>query len=489
MAKAGERTPVTGPPPVAGRRALVVGASGRSGAAAVRLLCASGATVILADRKTESEYLTPADLSGRHVIDRRPREDVALLEEERPDLVLTAPGVPLSGPLLSAAVASGIPVHGENDFAFAALRRVAPYVVLGITGTDGKSTTTALVVHLLSALGTPAVACGNFGLPLSELALQPPEASTVLVVECSSFQLEALRYFHPNAAAILNVAPDHQDRYTGHEAYLAAKLRIGELLRDGDALFVPPELLAGVRDALPGQLQRTVVVEPARAEESEGGRLWLRTVSALRLEGSHNRTNLAFALALAAHAWRLRDLSPSVPEVAAAVGSFRGLPHRMELVGEYDGLRFVNDSKATTIQAVRSALASFGEGVGLHHLLGGRSKGADFREILGTARQARRYPFGESGGQIAGVLGVSESYSGLRNALRAAVEAARKARDGTQVGGPVQTILLSPGCTSYDEFRSFEDRGDRFREMVFEIMGGRPPALSGGVPVPGAPRA
>ena len=470
------------------QRVLVSGCSGRSGAAAARLCHHLGATVILSDRNVESHHWPDgAAVPGKMFVDVRPREDAALVDEHSPDLIITAPGVPLTHPLLARAREKGVPIFGENDFAFQELRRLSPYLVLGVTGTDGKSTTTALVAHLLSELGVPAIPCGNFGLPLSELALSPPSASTVLVVECSSFQLEPLVFFHPNAAAILNVAPDHQDRYSSAEDYLAAKLRIAELLSGEDELFVGPGLARAVAARFPGHEQRTTEVDYGAAPElGAWGRQWTTLAGALGLAGAHNRSNLGFALALVHHTFRLRGLSLDTQRLRQAVASFRGLPHRMEVIGESPTLRFVNDSKATTIQAVTRALESFGDGNALHHLLGGRSKGADFRELRGVAPKATLYPFGEAARDIALVLGVARTYANLEAAVRAAASNGAQRAELDVLGGghreatQKQTILLSPACASYDEFRSFEERGARFSELAREILRASGGSLTGG---------
>lgn len=478
-----------------GRTVLVCGASGRSGRAAARLCLHLGARVVLSDRVMPTNAGEPASgeswegAASGQLLDARPREDAALLIAYRPDFLIVAPGVPLTNEIFVKAEALGIPVFGENDYAFGALKARDDLSFLAITGTDGKSTTTAMTAHLIrEGLGRPAVECGNFGLPLSEIALSEPDPGTVLVVECSSFQLEPTVFFRPLAAALLNVAPDHQDRYRDQEAYLAAKLRIARNLTPDDILFAPLSMrsMLAARSDLPlaptyidcspgrewssseqvAQVAGQPAGEVARAPQSQAVYEDETYARALRLPGAHNRCNLLFALALCESFAKKVGLSLSSERLLAAIESFRGLPHRMELVGEVSGIRVINDSKATTMQAVTRAVEAFGQGEGLHHLIGGRSKGADFSSIRGLAPAARIYPFGEAAGEIARVLEQAESFGTLRAALAAAVQSALLAG----AGGTLQVILLSPGCSSFDEFHSFEDRGLRFKQYARELL-------------------
>jgi UDP-N-acetylmuramoylalanine--D-glutamate ligase len=553
---------------LAGNTILVCGAGGLSGRSLAVLCLRLGARVVLSDRNAEAdlnEALSEAlnQASGR-LIDARPREDRDLITQYKVDLVITGPGVPLSGDLFTAAREAGIAVRGENDFASEVIARAceramlpAPLVV-GVTGTDGKSTTVAMLEHLVNeATGLRAIACGNFGLPLSQLALDsfpedgPASLPPVLIVECSSFQLELVESFHPDVAVVLNIADDHLDRYVDRRAYLDAKLNIVNRQNERDVLLAPraiyeqadarPYLKAapapvsstgadGTQDAPrigeagdAGDATDTVQVHPGRPrlivvptvrEEPVPETLLYRGREFLPsrefpLPGLHNLENLRFALLALeclenASVHYLRGLHVNRAKLAEAVKNFHGLPHRMEVCrpvtyantsanaagsspenddGARPGILFLNDSKATTVQAVIAALASFpGPDQRVYLLCGGRAKGADFGE-LGGRDNVELFPYGEAGPQIAERAGTNAVFVDLEGAFGAAVQAARAwiesgakdrsaenkrgSSDATSAEGARQAIvLLSPACASYDAYTSYASRGEHFRELV-----------------------
>jgi UDP-N-acetylmuramoylalanine--D-glutamate ligase len=468
-----------------GRRILVAGAGGLSGQAAARLALRLGATVGLSDRDA-SRALAPELVAGGAIVDLRPREDAALLDDFGPDLVLTAPGVPLTGELFVAARARGLPIRGESDFGFEMIRRLwfTPPLVVGVTGTDGKSTTTALLARLISsATARYALACGNIGVPLSDLALfestdsagrapavRQPEA---LVVELSSFQLELVEKLHPIVGMILNLADDHLDRYPDREAYLAAKLNLLTRMRSGDSFFAPPWIVERARAWLrarspdertwPSLRALAPYVQPLEGEavpppaEIFYRGAALMPVADLGLSGVHNISNVVYALAALEALEERGFVRVQRERLRAALVEFQGLPHRMErLLNNSHGL-FINDSKATTVQAALAAVASYADRR-VYLLCGGRDKGADFGP-LGGRPNVRLFPFGEAAGLIAGATGVDERYASLETAFEAALKLAE-----TEKEPPV--ILLSPACASYDAFRSYAERGERFRALV-----------------------
>jgi UDP-N-acetylmuramoylalanine--D-glutamate ligase len=426
-----------------GVRVLVVG-MGKSGVAAARLALHAGAVVTCTDQKGDAAPVEGARLVyGRH--------DEA--DFRRAQIVVVSPGVPEKHPLLAVARSAGAEVVSELGFAFERL----DVPVLAVTGTNGKSTTTFLLGQLLEQAGQRPFVGGNLGTPLS-LAVGGDAVGrdfTIAAVEVSSYQLELPGSFHPRAAAILNLQPDHLARHGDLETYAAAKCRIFARMGEEDLAVVGPALpgvpwpLDGLRATLRFLGREPGVVVSDRSLRfsgtSDDGELEL---GGFPLLGGHNAENLGAAMLLALHA--------GVRRSQVRVSELRGLPHRLELV--VDGpVRFIDDSKATNVDA---ALIGIGAVVGSDGstvvLLGGEGKsGADYARLVPVLQGARVVCFGASGGEIAKAL----APLGPKRVGRLE-EAVRVARALTGAKG---TVLLSPACASFDEFRDFEDRGQRFR--------------------------
>ena len=349
------------------------------------------------------------------------------------DLLVKSPGVPPAAPLAAAARERGLTIWSEVELGF----RLLENPILGVTGTNGKTTTSELLGAIFRAAGRDVAVAGNVGRPLSGLDGAIDGAAWV-VCELSSFQLEDIDTFRPRVAVLLNLAPDHMDRYESLDDYRAAKLRIFENQTPEDVAVVPRGF-----GPIPGDARRIEfsLDDELPAEPS--------------IPGEHNRENAA-AAAAAARAAGLPDDS-----IAAGLSSFSGVPHRLELVREIRGVRFVNDSKATNPQAAERALSAYPPGIRL--ILGGSRKGIPFGQLAkraSTAGVAQAYLIGDSADEIAEALaaeGVRFTYS--RDLPTAVEDAFRDAEPG-------DVILLSPACASYDQFRDFEERGDRFRELV-----------------------
>jgi UDP-N-acetylmuramoylalanine--D-glutamate ligase len=414
---------------LSGRHALVVGL-GKSGAAAARLLLARGAQVIAADDgevtfEGELRRVLPESLSGI-------------------DLVVVSPGVPLSLPIFAEARSRKLEVIGEVELA----SRFIEEPLLGITGTNGKSTTTALCGHLLGTAGLRVFTGGNLGTALSHRVLAG-ERLDATVCELSSYQLESIVSLRCASATVLNVTPDHLDRYPSLEAYAAAKQRIFENQRPGDSAALN-ESDARVRTMKTNPGVRRVGFDPRAALRIDGRDLLLRVPT---LRGTHNREN-AFAACLLA-----RHLGVPVDALQAGLDTYPGLPHRLEPIRMLDGVEWINDSKATNVDSVEKSLSAFDGNV--HIIMGGRGKGASYgplRELM-RGRVKTILTIGEDACAIASELnGVAQidACSVLGTAVRRARERAR----------PGDVVLLSPACASYDQFRNFEDRGDQFKALV-----------------------
>lgn len=385
-------------------RALVLGLA-RSGRAAAAALERRGVEVVGVDRR-ERDDRDPALLAG-----------VGLL--------VKSPGVPGEHPLVAAARAQGIPVWSEVELGY----RLLPNPLVGITGTNGKTTTCELLGAVFREAGREAAVAGNVGRALTELDGRLREDAWV-VCELSSFQLEDIVELRCRIAVLLNLEPDHLDRHGTLEAYRAAKLRIFANQREGDVAVVPrgsglPGIEFSADDPLPA--------EPL-------------------MRGRHNRENAAAATAAARAA--------GIPEsaIARALASFPGVVHRLELVGEVGGVRFVNDSKATNVAAALRALAAYDD-VPLHLIVGGRAKGESFAPLAAAIGENVRavYAIGEAARELAAEIGSAAVLAGdLASAVERAYRAAR----------PGEVILLSPACASFDQFEDFEHRGEEFRRLV-----------------------
>jgi len=438
------------------RRAYVLGL-GVSGIAAVRLLQARGVEVVASDRRTASE-LELDGLEGLAGVELHTGTDRDALDAGI-DVLVLSPGVAPGHPLVAEARRAGVPVLGEVELAFAYLDGT----VVAVTGSNGKSTTTALAGALIAAAGRTVEVCGNIGVPLSSVVEGAP--GRVFVVELSSFQLESVHRFRPRAAALLNLSPDHLDRHGDLTGYLEAKRRIfarqgaeDVAVLNADDPEVAGTAVAARRRAfsLRGAVEDGAFVAGEQVIERQPGAAdrELFALSDLPLAGPHNLEN-ALAAALLA---RAVEIEPGV--LPAALRGFRGLPHRLERVAERAGVSFWNDSKGTNVGATLRSIEGFPDG-SLHLVLGGRNKGADLGLLrVAVARKARRvYLIGEAAGELERALTGAVEISRSETLEAAVAESAERARPG-------EAVVLSPACASFDQFRDFRDRGERFVRLV-----------------------
>jgi UDP-N-acetylmuramoylalanine--D-glutamate ligase len=441
-------------PPLPRGPFLVVGLA-RSGQAAARLLVGEGETV----RAVDSGHPEgAAGLEGAGVEVFLDTDGLAQLEGTH--TVVKSPGVPREAPVIAAALDRGIEVMGEVELAWRAL----PNRFVGVTGTNGKTTTVELLGHLYRSAGEPVAVAGNVGTALSELVGEV-EPDTTVVCECSSFQLEDTVAFAPECAVFLNLAPDHLDRHADLGHYLAAKLRIFANQGNDDVAVYNADdpMLAGTD--LGGCGRRIAFCVGAAPDcevaVAEGTIFYdgepLLTVEELGLFGEHNVAN---AMAAAAAA-----LSMGLEREAVREGlrSFAGVPHRLELVAEVDGVRFVNDSKATNVASASVGLRAFAGGV--HAILGGSDKGEPFAPLLApiAERCAGCYLIGETSERMAAELAPAGD-AGVPLELRRDLDDA--VLRAASLAKPGEVVLLSPACASFDAFENFERRGEHFRAIV-----------------------
>jgi UDP-N-acetylmuramoylalanine--D-glutamate ligase len=433
------------------KRFAVLGLA-RSGAAAAEALLASGAEVIAWDRQPHA----------REPFEGRCR----LIDPLELDLtgfagVVVSPGVPLnSHPIGPHVWQYGLPVIGDIELFAQARADLPPHKVVGITGTNGKSTTTALTHHILQTAGVPCLMGGNIGDPiLGQAAL--PEGG-VYVLELSSFQIDLTFTLDCDVAALTNITPDHLDRYADFAAYAASKERLFQMQAHGTALIcAEDDPTAAIADRLAAEGKPLVRVKTADLDAA--GLAEGRSPS---LAGPHNAQNAAVAVAIC------RQLGLTDAQIAAGIASYRGLPHRMERVCETGGVIYINDSKATNAASAAPALAAFppepainAGAPRIHWIIGGLPK----EDGLGAcadhlANVAAAYTVGEAGPMFADLLEGQvkvERCELISEAVRRAAEAAQ----------PGDVVLLSPACASYDQFRDYEKRGLHFRQMVGAITG------------------
>ncbi len=431
----------------AGKRYAVLGLA-RSGMATVEALLASGAHVVAWDRQEEPR----AVLEGRAEL-----ADPLLIDLEGFDGVVVSPGVPLNThPIAERAAVAGVPVIGDIELFALARSELPAHQVVGITGTNGKSTTTALLHHIIESAGRPVLMGGNIGLPI--LGQEPLAEGGVYVLELSSYQIDLTYSLDCDAAALTNVTPDHLDRYNGFDAYVASKARLFAMQSPGNvAVF-------GCDD------QPTWAIYDVEAQRRPEGCARKANLAALAplqaewpsLQGPHNLQNAAIAVALA------EAVGIGVEQWKAALKTFNGLAHRMERIAEVNGVLFVNDSKATNPASTAPALAAYPPNPErrVHWIVGGLPKGDDLGECAAFFGNVERaYTIGEAGPLFASILEPVmpvERSEMLGEAVRRAAELAK----------PGDVVLFSPACASFDQFRDYEARGDAFRQFVAAMAGG-----------------
>jgi UDP-N-acetylmuramoylalanine--D-glutamate ligase len=447
---------------VEGQRVAVVGAA-RSGVAAALLLSARGARVTLTDAAPALDRVwDQAELRKAGVrLELGGHQPDTLTA----DLIVVSPGVSLQQPQVAAARAAGVPVIGEIELA----SRWLNGPIVAITGTKGKSTTTTLIGRMFAAAGRKAIVGGNIGTPLSsQVAGSTPD--TFHIVEVSSFQLETIQTFHPWVAVFLNLSPDHLDRHATFDEYARAKARIFSNQTEGDWAVLNADdqgtmqMAEGTRAARlvfsqQGAVAHGIVIKSGAIVDTRGGDEHpLVPLSSIRLIGRHLVSDVMAAAAVA----RLAGITPDA--MTSAVESFNGLEHALEPVLTISGVRFVNDSKATNVEAAVRAIESFDSGLVV--IMGGRFKGGDWGLLAEPlkARQAAVVAIGEAEPLIRAALGgVVPVHAGA--SMSAAV---RQAFTLTPVGG---TVLLSPACASFDMFRDYAERGRMFKQEVAKLAG------------------
>ena len=417
-------------PVFAGRKYVVLGLA-RSGLASVEALVASGADVLAWDNRAEARAA---------VADKVRIADPLTADLTGFDGIVVSPGIPLNRhPIADRASNARVPVIGDIELFAQARSTLPPHKVVGVTGTNGKSTTTAIVCHIVRTAGFAATMAGNIGYPI--LGQQPLPANGVYVLELSSYQIDLTHSLDCDAAVLLNVSADHLDRYDSIKAYAASKERLFAMqsLDHTAVIAIEDDYTRAIAARLSGR--KSLVSSADVLDQSR----WPA------LQGPHNAQNVAAATAVA------RALGISDDVIEQALRTYRALPHRMELIAEKNGVRFVNDSKATNPDSAAPALAAF---PAVHWILGGLPKSDDLGPCEAHLDHVRAaYTIGEAGPMFARLL---EGKVPVKQ-CELLVEAVQRA---SRAAAPGEVVLLSPACASFDQFRDYEARGEAFRAAV-----------------------
>jgi UDP-N-acetylmuramoylalanine--D-glutamate ligase len=443
-----------------GKKIVIVGLA-RTGVAAARFLVGRGAEVVITDIKTKEELGQSIEgLKGLDIKYELGGHEVSSFTSA--DMVLVSPGVPLTIDPIKEAIEAGVEVIGDIELASRYIK--AP--VLGVTGTNGKSTVTTLLGEVLTKAGKRTYVGGNIGNPLVNAI---DEDIDFAVTELSSFQLEAIKTFRPWVSLLLNLAPDHLDRYENVEEYYQAKVRVFKNQGLGDYAVVNwddqlvKRWVKGVKAELVPystreKLDKGVWLEGQIVKVNVPGFIGEVDISSINIPGVHNKENMAAVIATAALCGCTQDT------MKKATQEFTGLEHRIEFIRELEGVKWYNDSKATNIDSVRRALESFSGNI--IWLAGGRNKGGDFSELIPLIKERVKHAIllGEAKKEIEGQIGGSVSYS-VSDTLEDAASEAKK------FSGLNDIVLFSPGCASFDMFTDYEDRGRAFKKIARDLDG------------------
>ncbi|CUT07998.1 UDP-N-acetylmuramoylalanine--D-glutamate ligase [Candidatus Kryptonium thompsonii] len=448
---------------IEGKKVTVIGGA-RSGLAVARLLKKMGADVFISDMKKPEEIkyvkFTPEELNSAGIKYEFGEHSEKVYDC---DFMVISPGVPSNAPVVQKAMELGIKVWSEIEVASWFCK--AP--IIAVTGTNGKTTTTSLIGHIFKTAGFKTIVAGNIGAPFSDFVLDADEGS-IVVLEVSSFQLDHIENFKPKVAVLLNITPDHLDRYDSFGDYILSKFRIFKNQKEDDfAVYnyddeiVQPyveslnviKLPFSVRDKLycGGFIEDGYITLNFKNKKER-----ILKMNNLRIRGIHNVYN-SLAAALAARAMEVKD-----EIIRESLQSFEGVEHRLEFVREINGVKFINDSKATNVNSLWYALESFDEPIIL--IAGGRDKGNDYSKVYDLVKRKVKLiiAIGESKNKI------YNEFKNLTNVIEvdSMEEAVKKAYENS---APGDVVLLSPACASFDMFRDYEHRGEVFKKLVNEL--------------------
>ncbi|HET9135144.1 MAG TPA: UDP-N-acetylmuramoyl-L-alanine--D-glutamate ligase [Candidatus Kapabacteria bacterium] len=445
-----------------GKRVTVLGA-GRSGLASVRLLLKRRAKVFLSDSAAKEKYADTVKELEELVVPYEFGTNSHLVLEA--DMIVISPGVPITIPILDLARAKNIPIIGEIELASS----FAEAPIVAITGTNGKTTTTALTAEIFKDAGWSTVVAGNIGTAFADTIEQAVGEKAINVLEVSSFQLDTIKEFRPKVSALLNITPDHLDRYKNYEAYIQSKFRITENQKGHDILVYnhDDEVIRSFADTLSIRTYGFSLIEPMKnGAFVENGELVIRIgrekepvmpIEKIGIPGPHNLMNAMAATLMA------RAMGVEFDSIRKTLERFKGVEHRIEFVRELNGVKYYNDSKATNVDSVKYALQSFKQPIVL--IAGGKDKGNDYKAIKELVKEHVKamVTIGDGAAKIEKFFKDILPICPAGHSMEKAIELARE----TASSGDV--VLLSPACASFDMFDNYEHRGRVFKELVNKL--------------------
>ena len=443
-----------------GKRVSILGA-GRSGLAVARFVRKRRAHAFLSEATSAEKFSELIKQLDELEVKYEFGENTHLVLES--DLIVISPGVPLDSPIVTLARQKEIKIISEIELAY----QYCDAPIIAITGTNGKTTTTTLIGEIMKQAGWNTFVAGNIGVPFCDVIDQAKGDKTVVVLEVSSFQLDTIDEFRPKVSMILNITPDHLDRYPNYEAYIQSKFRIAENQK-GQDIFIynhDDEVVRSFADTLSikkwGFSLKAALKQGAYLEEENvimrTGREKevLTSRHEIGIPGPHNLMN-AMASALAAKAMQV-----DVPKIAEVLGSFEGVEHRIEFVRELDGVKYYNDSKATNVDSLYYALGSF-KASPIVLIAGGKDKGNDYAQVLQLVKDNVKtlIAVGQGGEKL------EQYFSSVKPVMSAGFSMEEAVKLARETARPGDIVLLSPACASFDMFNNYEHRGEVFKELV-----------------------
>ena len=444
---------------------VVILGLGKSNISAVRLLNRlNSKEIFVSETNPDNEYIPELKSSGIFY-ETGDHTDACI---KNTDLIIKSPGIPMHSGILNKAVKLNIPVWSELEFAY---RLINPNKIIGITGTNGKTTTTTLTGKICSNAGYKTVICGNIGSPLSDF-VDKIDAKTIVVIEISSYQLETIDTFKPHISCILNITPDHLEHHLNMDEYIKSKSRIfSNQDKSGYCVYnhddsLTRELILKNRQKYPvkfvpfsisSELEEGIYYNKGNFIMNLNTHIKSEYSINLQIPGNHNIENAMATIAISAL------LNIKIDIIKKTIESFQGVEHRIEFVRELNGIKYFNDSKSTNVDSTYVALNSFDNPVIL--IMGGRDKGAPYKPLSGLIRQ-----------KVKKLLLIGESTGKIYNELNSATEIIKcgtmenAVREAHQSGNPGDIVLLSPGCSSFDQFTNFEHRGKVFKDLVNSLV-------------------
>ncbi|GIX41125.1 MAG: UDP-N-acetylmuramoylalanine--D-glutamate ligase [Leptospiraceae bacterium] len=455
---------------------FILGAGGITGNAIINLLKEFTDKIFVYDDNKNLEFTDVYNLSHLGLNDQNHISN--LLNQYHFDYCIISPGFPRQSFIVQELEKKNIPVIGELDFSFYVLFyyfKKRPYII-AITGTDGKSTTTNLIATILRSQNIDAIECGNYGIPLAEIVLNYIKKQIlpeVLVIECSSYQLEKLNYFNADISIFLNLAEDHLDRYDSLKDYLLAKLNIIPLYhKPHQVLIINQQVLDLIQQY---NLQdKLTQIETIKIKEKDIQKEFIEIFqnkfywTDFPIDSFHNRINLYFSIKAVEQFFKQNHIKFDYNKFLNIIKNYKGLPFRLQIIKQINNIIFVNDSKSTTIQSLISAIKSFENSIILL-LIGGLDKNLNFSVIkdLDIFKKNRLFlfPYGSAALKIKEQLNLDTSFETMEDAFKEAINQLKKIRKSDQK----YVVLLSPACASFDQFKNYKERGEYFNRLVENI--------------------